>query len=198
MAALPASSVAQSHRVPGDHHGQRHHERSHTERFGERHRETAAHPSAQDVGKVTSLESHVLTITLNDGSRVSGTVTAKTAVVCRGMNEEFALEDRGRDAGAAGGDNGGRRGDDGDRGDRGDDRGDDIDRGDRGDDRGDDIDPGDRGDDRGHDIDPGNRGDDNATEHCSMTLSTPGTPVRAAALRVSGAGSVWQSVQLDA
>jgi hypothetical protein len=180
MAALPASSVARSHQVERDHHGQRHHERAHTERFGARHRGTAAHPSAQDAGKVTSLQGHVLTITVTDGTTVSGTVTPKTEVECRGMNGPFARQDRSRGASGRGADNDGPRGNDGDRGDRGD-------VGDRGDDRGDDVDRGDVGD----------RGDDNGSRDCSIALSTPGTAVRSAALRVSGAGSVWEKVQLD-
>jgi hypothetical protein len=180
MAALPASSVAHSQRVERDHHGQRHDARAHTERFGERDRGTTAQPSARDAGKVTSLQGDTLTITLNDGSTVSGTVTTRTEVECRGMNDEFVRDDRG-----PGGDNSGGRGDDGDRGDRGNVG----DRGDRGD-------VGDRGD-RGDDIDQGDRGDDNGNENCSMALSTSGAAVRAAALRVSGGGSVWEKVELD-
>jgi hypothetical protein len=180
IAALPASSVARSHRVERDHNGQPHHERAHTERFGARHRGTAAHPSVQDAGKVTSLQGHILTITLTDGTTVSGTVTPKTEVECRGMNDQFARQDRSRGASGRGGVNGGPRGDDGDRGDRGD-------VADRGDDRGDDVDRGDAGD----------RGDDNGNQNCSIALSTPGTAVSSAALRVSGVGSVWEKVELD-
>jgi hypothetical protein len=180
IAALPASSVAHAHRAERDHHGQRHHVRAHTERFGARHHGTAAHPSAQDAGKVASLQGHILAITLNDGSTVSGTVTPKTEVECRGMNDQFARQDRSRGASGRGGDNGGPRGDDADRGDRGD-------VGDRGDDRGADVDRGDVGD----------RGDDNGNQNCSIALSTPGTAVRSAALRVSGVASVWEKVQLD-
>jgi hypothetical protein len=126
-------------------------------------------------GTVQSFTNDVLTIKLNDGTTtVSGKITPDTEVECEAMDQDFVRQDGG--PGPSGRDDNGDNGDRGDQGDRGDDRGD---RGDQGDDRGD-------------------RGDDNDNQNCLTALQTAGTKVRDATLKVTGAGAIWDRVDLDA
>jgi hypothetical protein len=105
------------------HHDRRPHARRHDERFGPAPGTPA--PATQDAGTVMSFTGGMLTIKLDDGSTVSGTVNGGTEIECEGMQNDVA-----RDGGpgpSGGGDNNGDNGDTGDQGDHGDDDGDQVD-----------------------------------------------------------------------
>ncbi len=83
LAIAPASALAHHHR--GARHARIHHARRHARfhfrRFGSQDFSTtgsSSTPSGNSAGKVSSFTGGVLTITLNDGSQVSGKVTDGT------------------------------------------------------------------------------------------------------------------------
>jgi hypothetical protein len=131
IAIVPASSLARDH-GRGEHqrreHQRREHRRHHERHHAIRHERIGHSPTApgdnSSAGKVASFTNGVLTIQLNDGSTVSGTVNDATEIKCEmTQSTQMTGDDQGRD----GGDNSGS-GDNGDRGDQGepgDDRGDD-------------------------------------------------------------------------
>jgi Ni/Co efflux regulator RcnB len=177
LAIVPATSLADHDR--GEHHRrdrEREHRRDHERRHERRHHHkvrqvrlghtpivSGDHSTA---GMIKSFDGTVLTITLNDGTDVSGTVADFTRITCDAPGN-MVNDDHGRDGGGNSG-----PGNSGDRGDQGDDRGD----------------QGDQGDDRG---------DDNSDEQmCSTTDLMPGATVQDAELRISGAGSFWEEVEL--
>ena len=136
------------------------------------------------AGTVVSFTNGVLTIKANDGNVASGRVTNATELRCEQQEPaEIQSHDRGRGGDIDRGDN--DRGDN-DRGDN--DRADndraDNDRGDN--DRGDN----DRGDDQG------DNDNDEANEMCTTADLAPGAVVQRAELRISGAGAVWDDVEL--
>ena len=122
LAIVPATVVARGHERRGHdrrdqkrehrHHHRRHHERVRHERLGH---EPEFQGDAATAGTIKSFTGGVLTITLNDGSTVSGRVTDATRIKCEAPEPP---EMQGDDHGS-----GGDRGDQGD--DRGDDQGDD-------------------------------------------------------------------------
>jgi hypothetical protein len=172
LAALPAASVARSHD-----RGEGHHRRA--DDRGERHHRRhdriehfRAHHAV--VGNPTSQD--IGTVQSFQGRILKimlndGSVVSGT--VTRSTEIECAaMEQRfGRDDGGPGTSGG-----------SGDDQ------------RGDANDANDRGDDRGEDNDPA---DENNNANCLMALRTPGTHVRDATLRLTGAGAFWQRVELD-
>jgi hypothetical protein len=128
----PATALAHHRRHHHHVRHHRHHVHAHTRRFGDNGQpsQPSSPATSPDAGTVASFTNGVLTITLNDGSSVSGAVTNDTEIECEGMQNDFA-----RDHGPGGGSSGPGGGDDGngDRGDNGNgDRGDNG-NGDRGD-----------------------------------------------------------------
>jgi hypothetical protein len=197
LVAAPGAALAQHHHAR--HHHARHHARHHRSRrhsrvrhFGRRAQDPSGNPSGQ-AGTVASFDNGVLTITLNDGSTVSGAVTNDTELECTAPGTTT-------------------QGEDGDRGDDNSTSGDDNNPSGDGDNRGENS--GDRGDDNGTDNtangdDDTANGDDNAAngedngendnenqQMCSTSSLTPGTPVAEANLEISGSGNTWKKVEL--
>jgi hypothetical protein len=170
-AVMPAAALAH------DPHSTHHTKRQHRAHIRVRHLHAASTDSA---GSVRSFDGSALVLTLTNGSTVSGVVTNDTEIRCDSSGQRASTESDARSDGGGG-----------DRGDRGDqnDRGGPNNGGDRGDqnDRGGPNDGGDRGD---------NNGDDGNQMACTTADLTPGTTVHEADLRVSGAGSVWEKVEL--
>jgi len=181
-ASLAAPSAALAHN--GEHHraGERHHHRGH-----HRHAHVLAFhaqapasstngagspsstpPAAGDkAGTIASFTNGVLTITLNDGSTVSGKVTERTEIECSvpsASAADFSGHDGGDDNGfdERGNDSGQSGPSDGRHGDC----------------------PG--HDDNGHD----------AAEHCTSAALVPGASVREAFLSVGSGGATWVKVEL--
>ena len=124
--------------------------------------------STEAAGTVTSFAHRVLTITLNDGTTVSGQVTEQTEIGCQPAEAtaHAASEDGGGDHGS--GDESGSSREDGDEG------------------------SGDQSEQ-----DDQNDGNESAgPASCSTASLVPGAVVREAELRVSSAGSVFLHVEL--
>lgn len=145
-AAVPAAALAH-----GRHHHHHHQFRVHHRDFGH------VNDMAGDAGTVASFDNATgkLTIALNDGSTVTGTVTPDTEIQCEAANEPahdnfFHKNDHGSGSG----------------------------------------DQGDRGDD--------NNNDNNDMQNCDTSALTPGATVHEAELRLSGAGAIWDRVDLAA
>ncbi len=91
----------------------RHHDRVRREHFGSRSSSNRGdQPEQGNAGTVASFTGGVLTITLTDGSTVSGAVTADTNIECEMAEPEIDMQ--AEDQGPGGGDN---SGDDGGQGD---------------------------------------------------------------------------------
>ncbi len=171
LAAVPATALAHGHR---DHHRRHHHSRVRHEKFlAHRHDSTSTGTptpgSEPTAGTVTSFANNVLTITLTNGNTVSGDVTNDTEVKC-----ENPAEDNNGNNDVEHGDlvsDHGPGGSDAGSNDQGDDNGND------------------QGDDNGND-----QGDDNGNDQ--MCTITPGMAVKKAELTISGAGAVWDEVEL--
>jgi hypothetical protein len=139
LLVLAAPSVASAHH--GKCHGRSHHACSHVRhahrarllKFGASLSTTTTTPTAptsEPAGKVASFEGGVLTITLSDGSTVSGKVTEQTEIRC-----QSATSTEGDDPDENGDENSGGNGDDSHAGFSS--RGDDFSSGDGDDDGGD-------------------------------------------------------------
>jgi len=190
--ALPGAALAHGseHSSGAEHHGVRHAERHH--RHHRAHLLTfhaaqapATTPSTgqgtmppapvadERAGTIASFTAGTLTITLNDGSSVSGKVTPATEMECRSaMASEADNGDSGDDSG--GGEHGDRSGPSG---------------------SGD----GQPVDGSGHDEGDRDAGDDDAhdeAEHCAPTALVPGASVREAVLSVGGSGAFWVKLEL--
>jgi len=115
--ALAVPGVASAH---GRHHRRHHHVKAHharTEHFGTAPNTSPSTPSGPaDAGRVASFTNGVLTITLADGSTVTGDVTADTEINCMGAGATASRDGQG---------------DHGDQGDQGDDQGGGDDQGDQ-------------------------------------------------------------------
>jgi hypothetical protein len=188
--AVPGAAIA-SHQSEHQgahelgHHHKRHHARqrrhSHIVTFGAAASSTPTSPtgtsspapvagsSDETAGTVASFSGGTLTITLSDGSTVSGKVDSSTEIECRST------------MGIAQGD--GQQGDGNDQSD------------DNGHDGQSNSGPGDggQGADDGHD----NNGAQDEAEHCTTAALVPGAVVREAELNVSSAGAVWEKVELN-
>lgn len=185
---VPAIAVAHGseHSAATEHHGARHAERHHR-RHHHHARLIAFHaqapvtttPStgagttsptpvtAERAGTIASFTDGTLTLTLNDGSTVSGKVTPGTEIECASTIAS-AAEDG--DRGGSDGSNSGPGSGDAQRGDS------------SGRDGSDDN----AGDDDAHD----------EAEHCSSNVLVPGASVREALLSVGSAGAVWVKLEL--
>jgi hypothetical protein len=136
-------------------------------------------PTGETAGTVTSFTGGVLTITLTDGTVVSGKVTEGTELRCKSAapptTETTGDDEGGGDdqSGSDGAEHGGGF-TDGQAGRQHDSQG---------------------GEGRGDGQD-GNG--DEGEESCTTTALVPGAVVREAELRVSGAGAVWEKVDLSA
>ena len=176
LALVPAGAMARQHSHHKRHHARhqvRHHKRVIHRRFGDVNNPattpTTGTPSSDAVGTVDSFTNGTLTIKLNNGSTVSGTVTNDTEIECE-ASSSTVMTDTHRDGG--GGDNGGSGSGDNGGQNSGDDHGD----------------QGDQGDD--------NDQDDQAQQACTTANLTPGASVRGAELKISSAGAVWDKVDL--
>lgn len=129
--ALAVPGAASAHHGRGHHHRHHHHAKAHharLEHFNAPANTDPSNPSAPaDAGRVASFANGVLTITLADGSTVSGKVTSDTEINCMGPNAQAS-----RDGGGDQGDQGDQsQGDQGGSGDQGDDNGSGDDQGDQ-------------------------------------------------------------------
>ena len=136
-------------------------------RFGDVSNRPSTASSTGNAGTIASFTGGVLTIQLTDGSTVSGTVANDTKIECAAAAQSG--EDRG----------------DGDR-----DQGDQSTSGD--------DDQASGGSDQSTGDDDQGSGDDDQSSggSCSSSDLKPGTAIRAAELRISGAGKVWEKVEL--
>lgn len=162
------------------HAGRHHHHRAHLLDF---HAQApATTPSAgttpttpvaeERAGTIASFTAGTLTITLNDGSSVSGKVGSATEIECHSAM-----------ASAADNGNSGSNATEGEHGDR----------------SGSSAGEGQPGDGSGHDESEHEAGDDEGeheAESCSMTALVPGASVREAVLSVSSAGTFWVKLEL--
>jgi hypothetical protein len=183
IAVGPGTSLARSehhHRHHGRHHA-RHHARHHVRRFGDVNGTTPSSgaPSSPTTpsttpgaGTIASFTNNVLTITLNDGSTVSGTVTTDTEIECMGQRDDGGMNDNFRSDGGPGPSGSGGQGDD--NGGQGDDNG-------------------------GEGDDNGGQGDDDNGENeqtCDTTMLTQGATVDGAVLEITSAGATWKRIEL--
>jgi len=157
MAVAPAVAFADSHHHRGHHRTHRNHARVRDEHFGSWKDENAApSKSGQNAGTIASFRDGVLTLTLNDGSMVSGQVTDATEIKCEAVEPQETGHSRHADGDHGGGNNGGD--------------------------------------------DNGNNDDQSEAAHgapmCSSATLVPGAVVRDAELTISGAGAIWQEVEL--
>jgi hypothetical protein len=187
---LPGAALAHGseHSVGAKHHGVRHAERHHHHHRAhllDFHAQTpATTPSAgqganlsapvaeERAGTVASFTAGTLTITLTDGSSVSGKVGPATEIECRSAMASAA--DNGNSAAHA---------TEGEHGDR----------------SGSSAAEGQPSDGPGHDEGEHEAGDDEGeheAEGCSSTVLVPGASVREAVLSVSGAGAFWVKLEL--
>jgi hypothetical protein len=163
--AVPASALAHHH------HHHKHHGRHHArfERFGDQNAPTST-SSSDNAGTVQSFTGGVLTIALNDGSTVKGTVTNDTELECTSAQQSST-----------------RMHEDGDGGSGGDQSSGDDDQASGTQTQGDD-DNGQGDDDQGE--------DQNESSSCSSSSLTPGAVVHEASLSISGSGATWRKVEL--
>ena len=167
--ALAVPGIASAH--GRGHHRHHHHAKAHharLEHFNAPANTDPSNPSAPaDAGTVASFTNGVLTITLADGSTVSGKVTSDTEVNCMGPNAQAS-----RDGG-------------GDQGDQGDQQGGSSDQ----------SGSNDQGDDNGSGDDQGDQQSQAPT--CDTTSLTAGTPVHEAILKIGSNGAEFKLVLLD-
>jgi hypothetical protein len=194
--AVPCTAVASHqsvHQAGAGHHGvqhKRHHRHAHLVRFGIAASTQAAGPTGptsspsptapaaptgDTAGTVASFTNGTLTITLNDGSTVSGKVTEGTEIECHSAMASAASDGQGGQVGQ--GDQGG---DSGNEGQSGSGSGD-----------------GHQGDVSGHDGGDDGEAQQEEAGHCTSAALVTGAVVREAELRVSSAGAVWEKVELN-
>jgi hypothetical protein len=180
--AAPSAALAHNgehHRAGERHHHHRgHHRHAHVLAFhaqapassssGTTSPSATPPASGDSAGTIASFTNGVLTITLNDGSTVSGKVTERTEIECPAPSASAAdfsghdggddngFDGRGNDSSSGPGPSDGRHGDC----------------------------PG--HDDNGHD----------AAEHCTSAALVPGASVSEAFLSVSSDGATWVKVEL--
>jgi hypothetical protein len=191
--AAPGAALAHGveHHSAGErhHHHRGHHRHAHVLAFhaqapasstsGAGSPGSTTHASEDKAGTVASFTGGVLTITLNDGSTVSGKVSERTEIECPAPPSASAADFSGHESGD---DNGI------------DERGDDVSGNDGSGKSGPSDDgPGDTpgDDDNGND----DNGDD-AAEHCTSAALVPGASVKEALLSVGGEGATWVKVEL--
>jgi len=120
--ALAVPAAASAHH--GRHHGRHHHHsaRAHHARLEHFGGHASADPAAggpADAGRIASFADGSLTITLADGSAITGKVTSDTTINCMAVGPTAAAsdDDQGDDPGDQSGDDHGDQGDQGDQGD---------------------------------------------------------------------------------
>lgn len=177
IALVPASAIAsKGHR---HHHGTHaHHSRVRHLSWGSDQTQTTPQSQSQDAGTVQSFTNGVLTILLNDNkTTVSGQVTMATQIDCG--TAQPAAQPTGMDShDQSQGDNGSSSGGNDGQSDSSSTSG-----------------SGGSGNDDQSD-DQGQGDDENASQTCDSSALTPGTVVHEAALSISSAGAVWNTVDL--
>lgn len=149
-------------------------------------------PAPENAGTVASYTNGVLTLTLTDGSSVSGKVTANTRIECVSATPTSPPVGQGNDEGAPGDDNGlgdDQSGGDGNQSDPG--------QGNPGQGQGDQTPQGQGGQDDGGD--GGNPSTTPATPSgppCDSSALVNGATVRAAELRIGPGGTEFESIEL--
>jgi hypothetical protein len=142
---------------------------------------TSTTPSGEPAGKVKSFEKGVLTITLTDGSPVSGKVTEQTELECRSATPSTSTE--GDDQGSGDDVAGRESGEHGGPSVTGEAASNDQSQGDEG-----------GGDDE--EGQQGTEGHDQSQQSCTTAALVPGAVVGEAELKLSGEGAVWEKVEL--
>jgi hypothetical protein len=187
VVVTPALARQHDHRA----HARRHHERRH-HHARIRHRTFGSvagtsgttSTSNDNAGTVSSFTNGVLTITLHDGSMVSGAVNRDTKIECRG-NAVQGDQDPGDDDA---GENAGERAHDEHSG--------------GGDSSGRDDNPGagdeaqDENDNAGVDDNNDNGNGNDEMQNCSSSALTQGTVVREAELALGSGGARWDKIEL--
>jgi hypothetical protein len=186
--AAPSAALAHNgehHRAGERHHHHRgHHRHAHVLAFHAQAPASAnsgttspgSAPATEDkAGTIASFTGGVLTITLNDGSTVSGKVTERTEIECPAPSmsasaADFSGQDGGDDNGFDGRSNDGS-------GESG-------------------PSDGRSGDGPGHDDNGQDDNGQDAAEHCTSAALVPGASVKEAFLSVGGEGATWVKVEL--
>jgi hypothetical protein len=170
-AVIPAGALAQGHK-----HHRAHHARTHHRTFGHDWNQsgstsTGTTSSEPPAGTVQTFTGGVLTIALTGSGTVSGMVTPDTEIECQ-VAEPAGMQSHDRNQG----DNSGPGDDDQGQGD---------------------DDQGQGDDDQGQGDDDQGQGDQQANQMCDpTTVLTRGAVVQEAVLTVSGAGAVFQKIEL--
>jgi hypothetical protein len=179
--ALAAPGIALAH-----HHGKRHH-KHHSARVRVLDFRSSAQPAPspgtpttgaptgnESVGKVTSFKEGKLTITLNDGTQVSGTVTEQTQVTCTSTAPSSSGVDADDQSGSSEGDQGPTQENQSAHADRF---------------RA-------HGASSGADDDEPQQSSDDEQQSCGKETLAEGALVREAELKIGSAGAVWDHVDL--
>jgi hypothetical protein len=183
VVVTPALARQHDHRA----HERRHHERRHHHHARIRHRTFGSAvgtsgtttTSNDNAGTVSSFTNGVLTITLPNGSMVSGAVNRDTRIECQGNTAQADQDPGDNDAG----ENAGERAHDERSGGGDSSRGDDN--------------PGAGDDAQGDNDNSGDHNDNNdEMQNCSSSALTQGTVVREAELALGSGGARWDKVEL--
>ena len=129
---------------------------------------TPTTPASESAGKVTSFKEGVLTITLTDGTPVSGKVTEQTEIQCTPAAPVAGGEDNEDEAGSG----------EGDQGSSGEPR------------------AGESSRSIAHAADDRGEGSDEGQPSCTTAALVEGASVREAELSITSAGAVWDHVDL--
>jgi hypothetical protein len=184
LSIAPAGALAR-HQHRGHQH-RRHHSRVHHARIecfgGDVTSAPSSSSSADNAGTLQSFHNGVLTIRLGNGSTVSGAVTGDTELECMAPGNDRTVHEDG-DGGS------GHQSGDGDNSGSGDGQAQSS---------GDQSSSEDQGDAAEQNENQAEeRNENEAGNNCSTMNLTPGTVVREAELRISGAGPVWKKVELS-
>jgi hypothetical protein len=173
--AAPAIASAQHH---GKHHHKHHAARARVVDFRAASPALTSPPASQtaptgteSAGKVTSLKEGVLTITLTDGTPVSGKVTEQTQIHCTTATPPSTGDDGEDQAGSGEGDHGSST----------------------------DAQPGAEPSHDAHAASngqDGQSGSDDEQQTCTTSALAPGTLVREAELSIGSSGAVWDHIDL--
>jgi hypothetical protein len=179
--ALSAPAVASAHH-DGKHHHKHHGAHARVLDFRASRASTSspgspatpATPSTESAGTVTSFKEGVLTITLTNGTAVSGKVTDQTEIHCTPATPASGGEDNDDQADSGEGDHGSSTEDQPDEGPQHDAQA---------------ASNGDDGED-------GQEAPDQGQQSCTTAALVPAVMVREAELKLSSAGAVWDRVDL--
>jgi hypothetical protein len=180
LAVAPAVALGHHHHSAHKLHHAKRHARIRHRTFGSDDPTTSS-ASPDNAGTVDTFSNGVLTITLNDGTTVTGHVTNATELECTSSSNTMGM-----DGDTSGDDNGGSS-------------------------SGDDNGGSSSGDDNGRSATTTNSGDNDANEDqnedvnedqnedeqgCSTASLTHGTVVREAELNIGSGGAIWHQVEL--